>query len=78
MIKESRNPEDINWREEILASKVFNEKDRNLLKNGAKSLTDSWWLQALYVRWKKLKGYKDPDIQNKGQFQSKFKDLGKG
>ena len=78
MIKESRNPEDINWREEILASKVFNEKERNLLKKGAKSLTDSWWLQALYVRWKKLKGYKDPDIQNKGQFQSKFKDLGKG
>ena len=56
MIKESRNQENINWREEILASKTFNEKERNLLKNGAKSLTDSWWLQALYVRWKKLKG----------------------
>ena len=72
MIEESHNQ--IDWKKEILESGHFNNK----LKNGAKSLTDSWWLQALYVRWKKLKGYKDPDIQNKGQFQSKFKDLGKG
>ena len=72
--------DDTNWKEEILGSLEFNQTKfaSKLLKNGAKSLTDSWWLQALYVRWKKLKGYKDPDIQNKGQFQSKFKDLGKG
>ena len=70
--------DDINWRQELLDSAKFNKKTENLLKNGAKSLSESWYLQALYVRWKKLKGYKDPDIQNTGQFQSKFKDLGKG
>jgi len=46
------------------------------LKYGAKSLAQSWWLGALYVRWKKLKGLdlKDP-IENKGQLQSSFKEL---
>ncbi len=76
MIEESHNQ--IDWKKELLESGRFNKFQEKLLKNGAKSLTDSWWLQALYVRWKKLKGYKDPDIQNTGQFQSKFKDLGKG
>ena len=55
MIKESRNPEDINWREEILASKTFNEKERNLLKNGAKSYAGIY-LGYLYARWRKLRG----------------------
>ena len=64
-----------NWKEELLASATFNAKERNLLKNGAKSLTDSWWLQALYIRWKKIKGYKNPDSENKGQFRSSFKEF---
>ena len=64
-----------NWKEELLSSGIFNKKEKSLLKNGAKSLTDSWWLQALYVRWKKLKGYKNQDIENKGQLQSSFKDF---
>ena len=53
----------IDWRQELLDSQRFNKKEEKLLKEGAKSLTDSWWLQALYVRWKKLKGYEDPDIE---------------
>ena len=64
-----------NWKKELLDSQTFNKKESNLLKNGAKSLTDSWWLQALYVRWKKLKGYEDPNIENKGQLQSSFKEF---
>ena len=64
-----------NWKKELLDSQIFNQKESNLLKNGAKSLTDSWWLQALYVRWKKLKGYEDADIENKGQLQSSFKEF---
>ena len=64
-----------NWKKELLDSQIFNQKESNLLKNGAKSLTDSWWLQALYFRWKKLKGYEDADIENKGQLQSSFKEF---
>ena len=64
-----------NWKKEMIDSQIFNQKESNLLKNGAKSLTDSWWLQALYVRWKKLKGYEDTDFENKGQLQSSFKEF---
>ena len=64
-----------NWKKELLDSQIFNQKESNLLKNGAKSLTDSWLLQSLYVRWKRLKGYEDSDIENKGQFQSSFKEF---
>jgi len=46
----------IDWKQELLESEKFNKKQENLLKNGAKSLTDSWLLGALYIRWKKLKG----------------------
>ena len=68
--------EKINWKEELLASQRFNKKEKNLLKNGAKSIAQSWWLGALYVRWKKLKGLnlKDP-VPNKGQLQSSFKEF---
>ena len=66
-----------NWKEELLASANFNAKERNLLKNGAKSLTDSWYLGALYVRYKRLKGIKDDTNENKGQLQSSFKEFNK-
>ena len=51
---------DINWRQELLESAQFNEKEEKLLKHGAKSLAQSWHLGALYTRWKKLKGYREP------------------
>ena len=68
--------ESLNWREELLASQRFNKKEEKLLKYGAKSLAQSWWLGALYTRYKKLKGLhlKDP-IENKGQLQSSFKEF---
>ena len=72
--------DDTNWKEEILGSLEFNQTKfaSKLLKNGAKSLTDGWYLQALYVRWKKLKGLhlKDPK-ENKGQLQTSFKEFEK-
>ena len=49
--------EKIDWEQELLDSEKFNKKQENLLKNGAKSLTDSWLLGALYIRWKKLTKY---------------------
>ena len=63
----------IDWKKELLESARFNKKEEKLLKDGAKSLTDSWYLGALYVRYKRLKGIKDDTKENKGQFQSSFK-----
>ena len=72
--------DDTNWKQEILGSLEFNQSKfaSKLLKNGAKSFMQGIYLGYLYTRWKKLKGLnlKEP-IENKGQFQSRFKDLGK-
>ena len=65
----------IDWKQELLDSQRFNKKEEKLLKDGAKSLTDSWYLGALYLRYKVLKGIKDDTQENKGQFQSSFKEL---
>ena len=42
----------INWKQELLDSQRFNKKEEKLLKEGAKSLTESWYLSALYMRYK--------------------------
>ena len=45
-------------------------KQESLLKNGAKSLTESWFLGALYIRWKKLKGIREqPSLDSSPSFQ---------
>ena len=62
--------EKIDWKQELLDSEKFNKKQENPLKNGAKSLTDSWLLGALYIRWKKLKGIREqssPDCSSSFQ-----------
>ena len=59
----------INWKEELLDSALFNKKQEKLLKNAAKSLTDSWLLGVLYTRWKQLKGIREPVTPN---YQSLF------
>ena len=57
--------EKIDWKQELLDSANFNGKQAKILKNGAKSLIDSWILGALYTRWKKLKGIRtDPEPPN--------------
>ena len=66
---------DIDWKQELLDSQRFNKKEEKLLKEGAKSLTDSWYLGALYMRYKVLKGIKDDTKENKGQYQSSFKEF---
>ena len=65
--------EKIDWKQELLDSQRFNKKAEKLLKEGAKSLTDSWYLGALYVRYKRLKGIKDDTKENQGQLQSSFR-----
>ena len=55
---------DINWRQDLLDSARFNKKEENLLRLCAKSLAQSWHLGALYIRWKKFKGYREPSTPN--------------
>ena len=62
---------DKNWREEYKAF-TTNKKHLELLENGPKSLAQSWILGALYYRWKKIKGIKDPEPPN---CQSSYKEF---
>ena len=67
--------DDSNWREEY-KSHTSNKRHLELLENGAKSLSQSWVLGALYNEWKKIKGYNKLDPkENEGQLQSSFKEF---
>tara|TARA_Y100001970_G_C14259119_1_gene878132 strand:+ start:10487 stop:10699 length:213 start_codon:yes stop_codon:yes gene_type:complete len=63
--------DDSNWRDEIKPY-ISNQTELDLLKNGPKSLAQSWHLGALRQRWKKIKGYKDPEPPS---CQSSFKEF---
>ena len=65
--------DDSNWREEY-KNYTSNKRYLELLENGPKSLSQAWLLGALHNEWKKIKGYKDPDTDNKGQLQSSLKE----
>ena len=65
--------DDSNWREEYKGY-TTNKRYLELLENGPKSLSQAWLLGALHNEWKKIKGYKDPDTENKGQLQSSLKE----
>ena len=54
MMEKSFRP-DKNWREDY---KQFtsDKRDLDLLENGPKSLAQSWHMQAMYNKWKKIKG----------------------
>ena len=71
--------EDINWKQEILASQQFNNKfARNLLENGAKNYMQGIYLGYMYSRWRKMRGLdKDDPKENTGQMQSSFKEFEK-
>ena len=67
--------DDTNWREEY-KSFTSDSKELDLLENGARSLSQSWHLQALYNKWKKVKGYDKLDPkENEGQLQSTMKEF---
>ena len=63
---------DKNWREEYKGMKPLNKKQIQLLDEGAKSLSQSWFIQAMYIDWKKINGYKTPEPPN---CQSSFKEF---
>ena len=65
--------EDTNWREEMKAYTNCNYQ-LELLENGAKSLSQSWMLGALYQKWKKIKGIKEQPVPD---CSSSFKEFNK-
>ena len=70
--------DDSNWREEY-KNYTISKKELDLLDNGAKKLTDSWYLSALYQRWKKIMGHhttEPPDCSSSFlEWEKKVKDI---
>ena len=64
--------DDSNWREESLP--YHTGKQAELLRDGHKSLAQSWMMGALHNKWKKMKGYKDPEPPD---CSSSFKEFNK-
>ena len=60
-----------NWREE-LKHYTTSKYELELLENGPKSLSQSWYMGALYQRWKKIKGIKDPEPPDCQSTMSEF------
>ena len=58
-----------NWREESLP--YYTGTREKLLKEGPKSLSQSWIMGAMYNEWKRRNGYNKLDPKdNEGQLQS--------
>ncbi len=56
--------DDSNWREEY-KNYTTSKYELELLENGPKSLSQSWYVGALYQKWKKIKGIPpDPEPPN--------------
>ena len=51
--------DDSNWREESLP--YYTGKQEELLRNGPKSLSQSWILGAMHNEWKRRNGYREPE-----------------
>ena len=60
MMKNNNIIDNTNWREDY-KQYTTNKFHLDLLDNGAKSLSQSWILGALYIKWKKIKNIKDPE-----------------
>ena len=54
MMKNNNTIDNTNWREDY-KQYTTNKFHLDLLDNGAKSLSQSWILGALYIKWKKIK-----------------------
>ncbi len=70
--------DDSNWRSEYIdiKSRQLSSRQVQLLESGADSLASSWFLQAMYNDWKKIKGYDKLDPkENEGQNQSSMKEF---
>ena len=52
---------DTDWRQEYKTMRVLSSREIELLDNGAKSLAQSWMLNALHQDYKRKKGIKEPE-----------------
>ena len=50
--------------EEEYKNYTTSKYELELLEDGAKQLSQFWILGALYQKWKKMKGYKEPEPPN--------------
>ena len=62
--------DDSNWREESLP--YHSGRQAELLRDGPKSLSQSWMMGALHNKWKKIKGYKEPEPPDVSSSMSEF------
>ena len=71
--------DDSNWIEEYKAY-TSSKYELDLLENGPTRLSQAWMMGALHNKWKKMKGYKDPEPPNVKsslkEFFEKTKDQG--
>ena len=76
----TKSYDDSNWREESLP--YYTGEQDELLKNGPKSLSQSWIMGAMYNEWKRRNGYQDPESPNVssslGEFFKKQEDIENG
>ena len=57
------NQPERDWKKEMEAF-TTDEKELKLLREGPKNLSQSWRLQALYSKWKKIAGPPEPPSKN--------------
>ena len=60
--------DDSNWREEYKAY-TSSKKDLEMLENGPKSLSQSWYMSTLYQKWKKMKKISSVISTSAGSYQ---------
>jgi hypothetical protein len=71
VLKMVKNYDDSNWREEYKGY-TFSKYELDLLENGPHSLAQSWMMGALHNKWKKMKGYKEPEPPDVSSSMSEF------
>ena len=59
------------WRQEMKGY-TSSRYELDLLENGPKSLSQSWMMGALHNKWKKMKGYKEPEPPDVSSSMSEF------
>ena len=71
VLKMVKNYDDSKWREEY-KNYTSSKYELDLLENGPKSLAASWMMGALHNKWKKMKGYKEPEPPDVSSSMSEF------
>ena len=65
--------DDSNWREEMKGY-TSSRYELDLLVNGPHSLAQSWMMGSLHNKWKKMKGYKEPEPPDVSSSMKEFFD----